>query len=195
MVNADPGQRRYGPSVMINARIRSALTRCGAFGLVFVAFPAIAAPAETPEAFARRVYARYRTSDAPGVPTDRKGGAPYYTAALLDLFAKDEDILHDEVGAIDADPICACQDHGTVRVRSVDITPGQADTVEARVRFTNLQYNEAVTLTLAQTPAGWRIADVGSKDMKSVKAVLQDEIAHPTPPEPPGSPIAAPPKP
>lgn len=180
---------------MINTRLRSALTSFGAFGLVFVALPAIAAPAETPEAFARRVYARYRTSDAPGVPTDRKGGAPYYTAAMLDLFARDEDILHGEVGAIDADPICACQDHGTVRVKSVEITPGEAETVQARVRFTNLRYRETVTLTLAQTPAGWRIADVGSKDMKSVVAVLQDEIAHPTPPEPPGSPDPAVPKP
>ena len=155
----------------------------------------LSAAAEAPEAFVRRVYARYKTSDAPGVPTDRKGGVPFYATALLDAFAKDEELSHGEVGAIDGDPICDCQDYGNLRVKSVAITKGEADTVKAQVDFTNLRYHETVTLTLTQTPAGWRIADVANKGMKSVMAVLQDEIAHPTPPEPPGPSSPSPDKP
>lgn len=152
--------------------------------LLATPLPTTAAPAETPEAFVRRVYVLYHPG-GPGVSTERPAGTPFYTEALLDAFAKDSELLHGEVGAIDADPICACQDFGKVRVTKVAITGAGADTVSARVNFTNLRYRETVILTLARTPAGWRIADVGSKDMKSVMAALQDEIAHPTPAEPP----------
>ena len=162
--------------------------------LLSTALPTLAAPAETPEAFVRRVYARYRMSEAPGVPADRKGGAPLYAAALLDAFARDQELSQGEVGAIDGDPIFDCQDYCKLRVRSVAITKGEAHTVKARVEFTNLQYHETVTLILAPTPAGWRIADVSNKSMKSVMAVLQDEIAHPAPTDPPSG-ATQPPKP
>ena len=152
--------------------------------LLATALPALAAPPETPETFVRRVYALYRTG-GPGVPTDRPGGTPFYTAALLDAFATEEKLAHGEVGAIDGDPICDCQDFGKVRVKTVAVTPGEADTVKARVDFTNFGSKQIVTLTLSRTPAGWRIADVANSGMKSVMSVLQDAIAHPVQEEKP----------
>ena len=131
----------------------------------------------------RRVYARYRTSADPGVPMDRPGGAAFYAAALLDAFAKDSALAHGEVGAIDSDPICDCQAYGKLRVKKVALTWSGASKVEAEVNFDNLDHHEAVVLTLSRTAAGWRIADVGSKGMKSVLAVLQKSIAHPIQPD------------
>ncbi len=146
--------------------------------LVLTALPAMAASIEKPETFVRRVYARYRT-DGPGLPMERPGGSAFYTGALLDAFAKDSALANGEIGAIDSDPICVCQDYENLRVTAVAIENGEADTVKARVKFTNLQYHETVTLTLSRTAAGWRIADVGSQHQPSIMALIRDSIAHP----------------
>jgi hypothetical protein len=143
------------------------------------ALPALAAPAESPEAFVRRVYARYARDKGPGVSTERPAGTPYFAAPLLDAFAKDQELAHGEVGAIDADPVCDCQDWGKLRVKQVAVTPGQGGAVLARVTFTNFGKPQTLTLTLADTPDGWRIADIGSKDIKSLKAFLDESNAHP----------------
>ena len=140
--------------------------------------PALAAPAETPEAFVRRVYARYGDK-GPGVPTTRPAGTPFYAAALLDAFAKDQKLAGGEVGSIDGDPVCDCQDWGKLRVRQVAITPGQNGAVLARVAFTNFNKPQAVTLTLAATPDGWRIADIGNGSAPSIAALLKEAAKTP----------------
>ena len=133
---------------------------------------------ETPERFVRRVYSNYRHK-GPGVSTLRPAGTPYYSAALLDAFAKDSDAAHGEVGAIDGDPICNCQDFDTLRVTRITVSTLQGDLAKAEVRFQNLNEHEAVTLTLTQTQQGWRITDIADKNMKSLMALLQESIAHP----------------
>lgn len=132
---------------------------------------------ETPEQFVRRVYAHYHR-DGPGVSTSRPDGTPYYAPALLDAFAKDSEASHGEVGAIDSDPLCACQDYGDLKITRISVAAANADTAKAQVTFRNLRYRSTVILTLSRMTDGWRIADVGHKRMKSVKAVLQDSIAH-----------------
>ena len=170
---------------MTFALFKPSFARCG-LGLLLVAtLPALAAPAETPEGFVRRVYARYR-ANGPGVLTTRPAGTALYTAALLDAFAKDEDAAHGEVGSIDGDPICGCQDYD-LRVKQLRVDPGEADTMVARVDVANLGSRKTIVLTLAQTPAGWRIADVGDKDVKSIVALLKDAASHPAQPSAPAS--------
>ena len=141
---------------------------------------AVSPSTETPEAFVRRVYAQYRTFDSPGVPTDRPGGTRFYTAVLLDAFAKESASVHGEVGVIDADPLCACQAYENLRVKGVAVTAGETGAVRAKVTFVNLGARHTVTLTLVRTSAGWRIGDVGNRNMTSVMVVLQAAIAHPT---------------
>lgn len=162
--------------------------------LLLASLPTQAASGETPEAFVRRVYTLYRANGA-GVSTQRPEGTPFYAAALLDAFAKEEELVHGEVGAIDADPICSCQDHGTIRVKRVTVAPGKGDTVTARADIKNLGANDTIVFTLSPTPAGWRIADIGNEEMKSVMAVLQDAIAHPIQEDLPRGATPPPPKP
>ena len=155
--------------------------------LVSTSLPAFAAASESPEDFVRRIYARYHAK-GPGVPMDRRGGAAFYAPALLDAFAKDEAMAHGEVGTIDGDPLCGCQEYN-LRVKSVAVETSDADLVKARVGLVNLGSANTVTLTLSRTPSGWRIADVGDKDTKSVMALLQDAASHaighdPSPPKP-----------
>lgn len=133
---------------------------------------------ETPEHFIRRVYSRYRHG-GPGVLTSRPEGTPYYTAELLDAVAKDLEAAHGEVGAIDSDPLCGCQDFDGLRVTRVSLDTSAADTPKAHVAFVNLKQKGAVTLTLSRTLRGWRIADVSEKDMPSLMALLKEDAAHP----------------
>jgi hypothetical protein len=165
---------------------------CGALALLTLPVGAVANPKgsgadETPDAFVRRVYARYHSS-GPGVSTERPAGTPYYSAQLLDAFAKDVELAKGEVGAIDGDPICSCQDYGNLRVKSVTISEAGPDAAKARVAFTNLGSQTVVTLSLIRTPAGWRIADVEDKESGSVLALLRAEIAHAAQPSASGAP-------
>lgn len=141
---------------------------------------------ETPERFVRRVYSNYR-HNGPGVSTLRPAGTPYYSAALLDAFAKDSDAAHGEVGAIDGDPICNCQDFDALRVTRISVSALQGDMVKAEVGFDVTKEHEAVTLTLTRTQQGWRIADIADKTMKSLMALLQESLAHPAQEPPTGT--------
>ena len=126
--------------------------------------------------------------------TDRPAGTRFYTAELLDAFAKDRELAHGEVGAIDSDPVCNCQDWDKLRIRHLAVTPGAAGRVTAWVELTNFGSSTTLTLTLAPAPDGWRIADIGSKDRPSLKASLDESNTHPVQ-EPPAEGKATPPKP
>ncbi len=162
---------------------------------LFSMLPALAAPAETPEAFVRRIYAKQYRDNGPGVSTDRPKGAAFFTAELLDQFAKDSELAHGEVGAIDQDPVCDCQDWGKLKIKQLTVAPAEAGAVKARVDLTNLGEAYTLTLTLQPTPAGWRIADVGSKDTASLLAYIKNANAHPVQDPPASDAKPAPPKP
>jgi hypothetical protein len=159
------------------------------------AAPGAQAPAdEKPDAFVRRVYALYGAHGG-SVPMERPAGAQYYAPEMLDAFAKDVELAKGEVGAIDGDPICDCQDNGKLRVKSVAITGSEPGLVRARVIFTNLGSQNVVTLVLRHLPEGWRIADVENKDSGSVMTLLRNEFAHPVQDDPPAPSSASPSKP
>jgi hypothetical protein len=136
---------------------------------------------ETPESFVHRVYALYKTSDnSTGVDRTRPAGTAFYASSMLDAFARDEALLHGKEGVIDADPLCECQAWENLQATSIALTKGKAATVKARVVIENFvgaqRVVTIVVLTLLQTPAGWRIADVGGKHRVSVMAALRNEI-------------------
>lgn len=151
-----------------------------AASLVLVSIlPAAAAADEAPEAFVRRVYARYGAG-GPGVSLERPGGDAFYAAGLLDALAKAQaKVPQGDIGPIDDDPICACQDYTALRVDRIAVGRPEGDRVEVRVAFTDGGARSRVTLTLTRTPAGWRIADVGDRGIPSIMAVLRNAIAHP----------------
>ena len=136
-----------------------------------IASPAArAAPADDPAAFVRAVYARYGTK-GPGVGTEAKGGQLFYSRAFLDAFARDSRQANGEVGTIDYDPICVCQDY-TLKVKALTVESAADSTAVVRAAFVNLGQAETVTLHLVRTPEGWRIDDLGSKETRSVRALL-----------------------
>jgi hypothetical protein len=96
-----------------------------------------------------------------------------FSPRLLGLIRRDERNAHGEVGALDGDPICDCQDPDGVRLVALDIAaagPGRA-TARVRLRFEGGRA-EAMTLDLVSIRGHWRIDEVRSPDTPSLVRLL-----------------------
>ena len=138
--------------------------------MILLALALAAAPvAETPKAFVERVYASYRDRNfSPFEHADR-----YFAPKLKAAIDEDSRLAKGEVGYLDGDPICQCQDSDGLRSKIVRISlqgPNQA------IAEVLLDYPDAtathVRLTLVRTKAGWRIADVAASDQPSLVSAL-----------------------
>ena len=91
---------------------------------------------------------------------------------MIAAFREDARLANGEVGFVDADPLCQCQDDGGLKSKVVSVTmtgPNAADAV------VNLQYPDttlALTLHLVPVNGAWRIYDLSTGDVKSYRADL-----------------------
>lgn len=153
---------------------------CSTTGLILgclIAFPACvrAQDAKTVEPFLHGIYDRYKAS---GAPVDISGpeAAELYDPDLLALIRADQKAVNGEAGVLDADPICACQDHD-IRAVKLSIRSVGVAHVEATATFKNLGTATVIRFDLVAVDAGWRIADIHEKGVGSLKKALADEIA------------------
>ncbi|MEA3066142.1 MAG: hypothetical protein QOJ27_2603 [Sphingomonadales bacterium] len=122
------------------------------------------AAAGTASVFVGRLYAAYRDENYsplrhPGRVFDRP-----FAAAL----AEDKRLYRGEVGFIDADPLCQCQDPAGMKAELGDarlVSPRRAE-VPVRLRFGAADVRD-LKLKLSRTSAGWRIADIATPDEPS----------------------------
>jgi hypothetical protein len=139
--------------------------------LLFLAAAAAQPQAATPRAFLERTYASYHNPHFnPFDHLDR-----YFAPRLIAAINEDSRLAHGEVGYVDGDPICQCQDPDGLHAKVFRVTrqgPAKAsaevildwtDSTARRVRF-----------SLVRTPAGWRIADVSSGDEPSFLRAVED---------------------
>jgi hypothetical protein len=145
--------------------------------------PVSAAPAPTDaadvKAFLDGLYAHYKTSsNSTFQPFDANSGDVLDTDTIA-LMKADEKALNGDLGDIDGDWLCDCQDYqsitATVTVQSATPTTAKAsavfhDTMDAG------SPPKHDTFDLVKTSAGWRIHDMGTADQPSLRKVLQDEI-------------------
>ena len=139
--------------------------------MILVALALAAAPvAETPKAFLERIYASYRDHDfSPFEHAER-----YFAPKLKAAIDEDSRLANGEVGYLDGDPICQCQDSDGLKSKVLRIRLQGADKAFAEVL---LDYPDStathVKFDLVKTKAGWRIADVSSGDEPSLlRAIL-----------------------
>jgi hypothetical protein len=127
------------------------------------------------EQFLRGIYDRYK---AKGTPIDSSGAeaATLYDAPLLALIKADQKAVDGEAGVLDADPICACQDHD-VRSVKIAVRPLGKARAEATATFENLGKTTRVQFALTAVDGAWRIADIHEKGIGSLTKALKDEIA------------------
>jgi hypothetical protein len=130
-----------------------------------------AKPAETPRAFMERLYAYYSAHGYSPFKNPERVFAPRLLAAIKE----DQRLAQGEVGYLDGDPVCQCQDAAGLkaRVTSVRMQGAAKATVAVAIGLTGYKARPA-QFSLVRTTSGWRIADVSSADEKSLLAGLEE---------------------
>jgi len=121
--------------------------------------------------FVHGLYARYGINGK-GVDITGKGKSAIFAAPLLRLILKDQEQAQGEVGALGFDPICGCQDFD-IRAVKVELRNADAKRASAVVAFRNFGKPQTMRLDLVKTPDGWRISDIHSASVPSLKKFLE----------------------
>lgn len=110
--------------------------------------------------FLRQIYASY-ANDGPGVPNDSLAQADIYDASLIALMQADQDAADGEVGYLNGDPLCDCQDWGDIRIQSLVFKPVNGERLTATLVLKDLSTGEGrnLDLLLHRTARGWRVED------------------------------------
>ena len=140
--------------------------------MMLLALPfAVSPPTDTPKAWIEHVYAQYRSNRdfSPFTHPDR-----YFAPTLLAAINEDSRLAHGEVGYLDGDPICQCQDADGMRPRVLKVTSAGAGRASVQVLI-DWQDSTArrARFSLVRLRGGWRIADVASGDERSLLEALR----------------------
>ncbi len=131
---------------------------------------ASAAPA-SPVAFLESIYARYVPEGRPFNPLGIE--APrFFTPGLLALVRRDRIQARGEVGQLDGDPICACQDFGPLTGFHYTIGNQTPARTEVTAEFINQDKPTRVHFTLKPVSGGWRIDDIAEPGIPSLRRLL-----------------------
>lgn len=126
---------------------------------------------EAPKAFLERVYAEYVLDGLSSLQHVDELFSPELAARIR----RDAELAGDEVGYLDGDPLCDCQEAEGLKPHIEEVREIEKGIVEARV-FLDFgpERSRAVTLRLVLTPAGWRVADVATKEEPSLLRALEE---------------------
>lgn len=149
--------------------------------------------ADAAKAFLTSVYKHY---GAGGIGVDSVGpDAPrYFHASLVALLRADQKAASPDVGAIDADPVCACQDWNGIWNLVIDVKIETPDRAMAKVSFYLADPKDdpkdsarKLAITLAAENGGWRIYDISDQTDPTapfaLRKALKDDIASHTHPK------------
>jgi len=134
---------------------------------------AAAPSAATAEQFLRGLYAKYTPNGKPTpfVYPDAKG---IVDSAMLALLKNDRDKSNGEVGAMDSDPICRCQDWNALKVTALRVAMQGANAAAADVAISDDGDVQKIHFSLVWMKDGWRIRDIGTGDEPSLAAYLRN---------------------
>jgi hypothetical protein len=125
-------------------------------------------PVESPAAFVRRVYAGYSHSGYNPLSIPEQVFSPALTAAIQ------KDGSGGEVGYLDGDPLCDCQDYDGISAKILSLRQPNARSADARLHVKlGPEEMRDLRLRLVLTASGWRIADVIGADGHSLLKELQ----------------------
>ena len=127
-----------------------------------------------PKKFLEDIYAHYG-ADGDAVDFAGAEGETVFSQSLVDLIRTDQEQAAGEVGALDFDPICMCQDFNIKAVK-VKVMPGLGDHTKASVSFKNFDQPQKIDIDLVKTPGGWRIDDLHGPDVPSLKGYLKEAL-------------------
>jgi hypothetical protein len=176
---AQAAQIRYG-SVMINSIASRALSHSALVLLLLATCAAQAAPPSA-EAFLRGLYAHYAKGAVQLVAARDPWQHPAlaFTPATAAVIERDRRMLT-EVGVLDGDPICGCQDWSGLVVDKIVLHAAAKGGTDAVVTFHDGKERREVSYHLVLVKGRWAIADMslfGADSPKWLVATLTDEMA------------------
>ena len=144
--------------------------------------PAGAAEAEGARAFLAQLYAHYPQPANTDFDPTGANARSVFDPSMIALFHEDARLTpKGDVGAIDSDPICNCQDDGGMRSKIGAVRRVAPDTAMADVQLTFAAGSppkiRRLTFTLVTIHGQWRIYDIRSPDTPSFRAYLVKAIA------------------
>jgi hypothetical protein len=125
--------------------------------------------------FVQQLYAAYDHAATPSDPDVLDKLAPsIFSPSLLHLIRHDQQINHGQAPALDWDPICDCQDSEGMHLTALTVTSEGASHSSARATLKFGNTTKVVSLSLVLTPKGWRIDDIASTEVPSIRKYLHD---------------------
>ncbi|WP_282267685.1 DUF3828 domain-containing protein [Stenotrophomonas sp. PS02298] len=101
-----------------------------------------------------------------------------YTPALIAAMQANSDAYAGEVGYLDGDPLCDCQDTAQdLRQLSFDIQPLADGQLRASAQLDDPEHPLQLQLTLQRQGGSWRIADIANARAPSLLQALERDTA------------------
>ncbi|HZZ36315.1 MAG TPA: DUF3828 domain-containing protein [Caulobacteraceae bacterium] len=133
------------------------------------------AEAASAKAFLEALYAHYKTTKNNTFQPLGDNVRDVFDADMVKLLDEDQKLLKGELGEIDGDWVCQCQDFesitATIAVQSADATTAKA-TADFQV-FEQKHHND---FELVKQNGAWRVHDIREPPQPSLREVLQKEI-------------------
>jgi Protein of unknown function (DUF3828) len=131
------------------------------------------------ESFVRHLYSEYTTPPKQNSPDfmGREMSLAFSPALARIIRAELRKTPKGEVGKIDGDPICNCQDWEKLSIAKLDIAKTGNTTAVASVSIKNMDATRSLKLFLIWTAQGWRIDDIWTSDTPSYKKYLLEPEA------------------
>ncbi len=131
----------------------------------------------SPDAFVRHLYALYaHPAGANGPSFLGRDGNEAFSLSLLGLIHADRRAARGQVGKLDGDPVCDCQDSDGLQLNHLTISNQTQNHATAHValRFAGPPSSDdhKLTLYLIRTDSGWRIDDISTGWTASLRKFL-----------------------
>jgi len=145
---------------------------------LLLGLPAVASAAAAPSAraFVAWIYGHYPIPETSHFEPMGRSAPQVWDAGMVALLKEDSRLAGGEVGFIDADEFCQCQDDGGMKSRIADV---QSTGPASAVAHVTLSYPgeaggapQTVTLYLVLVKGQWRVHDLGNHDNPSLRADL-----------------------
>jgi hypothetical protein len=163
-------------------RRRSILTL--RFALIAALLAPLSANAQTLDearAFVRGLYAAYEASDPDYLG---RNAEKTFAPDLLALIRRDAATAPPgEVGILDGDPICDCQDYSEIELKRLNVGRAGQGRARAEVSLHFPGETRSMRLDLVAVGGQWRVADVHTSATPSLVKLLATELGR-RPPKP-----------
>ncbi len=170
-------------------RIRQLFTVALATAAFLQAAHASAQDADAARDFLASVYHHYQ-NDGIGVDAYSPHGNLYFHSSLIALMLEDQKAASPDVGAINADPVCACQEWDGIWDLKIDVHIDGPERATAAVSFAlsapqdrPKDASRKLSITLAVENGEWRIYDILDETDPTApfalrKALQRDIVSH-----------------